>query len=122
MDKTTAATQIIVALIAAGLLSYIRDAIKTWRDARKANTPSARDAATVAEVDASLVVVAKARDELEEDNRRLRLTISEERARHAEDRDRWDREKRALREEIDGLEHRLRALLAEVEQLRHRAD
>ena len=122
MDKTTAATNIVVALIAAGLLSYIRDAIKTWRNARKASEPSARDAATVAQVDASLVVVAKARDELEEDNLRLRQTISEERSRHAEDRDRWDKEKRALRAEIDGLESRLRLLLSEVEQLRSRAE
>lgn len=121
MDRTTAITNVLVAAIGGGLLAYARDAIKTWRAARRRNTPSARDAATIQEVDASLVVVAKARDELEEDNRRLRLTMAEERRAHAADRSRWEHEKLLLRNEIDALESKLRGLLAEVEELRTRA-
>lgn len=120
LDRTTAVVNITVALIAGGLLSWARDLVKTWRAARDRRQPSARDAATIAEVDASLVVVAKARDELEEDNRRIRLTLSEERHAHAEDRARWEREKALLRGEIDALESKLRGLLAEVEALRSR--
>jgi len=120
VTRTEAIVTITVALISAGLLQYARDAVKTWRAARDRRRPSARDAATIAEVDASLVVVAKARDELEEDNRRIRLTLSEERHAHAEDRARWEREKAGLRAEIDTLESKLRAMLVEVEQLRSR--
>lgn len=117
MSRTEAITTIIVALIGAGVLNWARDA---WR-AHRAAKSLPRAGAAIAEVDASLVVVAKARDELEEDNRRLRLTLSEERQAHEKDRSRWDREKTQLRSEIDALETKLRGLLAEVEALRSRA-
>ena len=120
MDRTTAVTSIITALIAAGLLSYIKDAIRAYRARRIAATPEARDALHVATADQSLLVVAKARDELEEDNRRLRVTLGEERARHDVERNEWYSEKRQMRAEIDELEAKLRGLLREVEQLRTR--
>lgn len=118
MDRTAAVTNVVVALIGAGLLSYGRDSLRAWKARRDQRLPSARDAISVREADASLLVVAKARDELEEDNRRLRVTISEERHRHAEDRATWAQEKSVLRGEIDALEAKLRALLAEVTALR----
>lgn len=115
MNRTEAITTIVVALIGAGILNWVRDAYL----ARKAgkNTPSAKN---IAEVDASLVVVAKARDELQQDNTRLRQELAEERASHNEDRDRWAYEKARLRDEIDQLEAKLRGLLREVEELRTR--
>lgn len=120
MDRTTALTNIAVALIAAGLLNYARDAFKAFRARKVAGTPEAREALHVATADQSLIVVARARDELVEDNVRLRLTISEERTRHAEDRAQWARDKAILRGEIDSLEAKLRGLLDEVTALRTR--
>ena len=120
MDRLEAATTVVVALIGAGVLSYLRDFAKGWRSRKEARTPEAREALAVGVADKSLLVVAKARDELEEDNARLRVTIVEERNRHAEDRAQWVAEKSRLRAEIDALEGKLRALLSEVEDLRHR--
>ncbi len=113
-------TAVVVALIAAGLLNYVRDAVKAIRARRAASTPEARDALHVTAADQSLLVVVKARDELADDNERLRTTITEERARHAEDRATWAAEKLELRQEIDDLESKLRALLDEVTSLRER--
>lgn len=120
MDRTASITAIVVAALGAGLLSYLRDAFKVWRNRSKAATPAGRDAIYVETADKSLLVVAKARDELGEDNARLRLSIVEERSRHAEDRAQWATEKRELRAEIDSLESKLRALLNEVSALRTR--
>jgi vacuolar-type H+-ATPase subunit I/STV1 len=113
-------TEILVALIAAGLLSYVKDAVKAFRARHQARTPEGRDALHVTAADQSLVVVVKARDELEEDNRRLRETLTEDRMRYSEDRSRWDAEKRQMRDEIDSLEAKLRAMLTEVEALKSR--
>lgn len=120
MDRTTAVTSVLTALIAAGLLAYIKDAVHAYRERRAAATPEAREALHVATADQSLLVVARARDELEEDNRRLRVTLSEERSRHDAERASWASEKREMRREIDALEAKLRGLLREVEQLRTR--
>lgn len=120
MDNTTAVTTVITALIGAGVLTYVRDAVRAIRARRTAATPEAREALHVATADQSLLVVAKARDELVEDNTRLRVTIAEERTRHAEDRAQWAREKAHLRAEIDSLEAKLRGLLDEVTALRTR--
>lgn len=113
-------TPIIVALIGAGLLGFVRDGIRGFRARKAAGSPTARETLAVGVADASLLVVAKARDELEEDNARLRVSIVEERNRHAEDRAQWAREKAALRGEIDSLEAKLRGLLDEVTALRSR--
>lgn len=115
MDATEALTQVTVAVVAAGGLTLAREAVKARRARQAATTP-------VAVADSSLLVVAKARDELEEDNVRLRVLIGEERTRHAEDRAVWAKEKAALRAEIDTLEAKLRMLLEEVAALRTRTD
>lgn len=120
MDRTTAVTSVIVALISAGLLTYFKDATHAWRTRRAAGTTEAREAMHVATADKSLLVVARARDELAEDNDRLRVIIAEDRRRHAEDRMRWDEEKKTMREEIESLEAKLRAILREVEELKSR--
>lgn len=116
----TPITSILVALIAAGLLSYVRDAIKAIRHRRYAASPEGIASANVAAADGSLLVVVKARDELEADNARLRLELTETRARYTEDRNHWGAEKAEMRGEIDALSAKLRALLAEVEDLRTR--
>jgi gamma-glutamyl:cysteine ligase YbdK (ATP-grasp superfamily) len=91
-------------------------------------------------VDANIATVIRARDELEEDNKRLRQTLSEERkqrsedeARHATDRARWLFDQERYRADIARLEAQIRverddaaarydALLETVHKLRLRAD
>lgn len=69
---------------------------------------------------ANLAVVARARDELAEDNARLRAELAEERAHHALARREWRDEKTAMGIEIDVLEEKVRSMLAEIYQLRSR--
>jgi len=113
-------TAIIVALIGAGLLKYAVDAYKGWKAGRLARTPEAVRATQIATVDQSLAVVARARDELEADNSRLRTQMAEAEARHDADRARWELRDKARRDEIEVLESKLRALLTEVEKLKDR--
>jgi len=120
MDSTTAITSILVALIGAGLLSYTRDAYRAFRSRSAASTPEAREALHVATADQSLIVVARARDELAEDNALLRAALSEERSSAARERAEWAVERRAMRDEIDALEAKLRGLLDEVSALKRR--
>lgn len=120
MGQTSAVTDILTALITGGLLSFARDAWRAWKTRQHAHSPEGMESARVASANDSLLVVVKARDELEEDNRRLRETITEERARAAEDRAQAALEKSAMRAEIDSLEAKLRAMLTEVEALKNR--
>lgn len=126
-------TQVLVALISAGILTTLRDIVKWIGDRRKGSTPAGRQAVNIATVDQSLAVVAKARDELETDNALLRAMLSEERAasasresdlisRHAAERITWQTEKADLKAEIADLERRLRELLTEVENIRRRTN
>jgi hypothetical protein len=91
-------------------------------------------------VDANIATVARARDELEEDNIRLRMILGEERKQrteverlHTEERARWLTDQRRLRADVNRLEMRLRseqadaaarydALLEQVHRLRLRAN
>lgn len=109
---------ILIALIGAGLLKYAVDFVKWLKSRRDEKAPEAIKAQHVATVDASLAVVARARDELEADNARLRAQMAESDARHEADRARWELRDKARREEIEVLERKLRALLAEVEKLK----
>lgn len=111
---------VLIALIGAGLLKYAVDFFKWLRARREAKQPEAVKAATIATVDQSLAVVARARDELEADNARLRAQMAEADARHEADRARWELRDKLRREEIEVLEAKLRALLVEVEKLKDR--
>ena len=109
---------ILIALISAGLLKYLVDAIKAFRRGHLSKSPEALKGQQIATVDQSLAVVARARDELEADNARLRLQMAEQDARHEAERARWEVRDQARREEIEMLEVKLRQLLAEVEKLK----
>lgn len=113
-------TEILVALIAAGLLKYSVDLARWWANRRKERSPEGQQVASLATVDQSLAVVARARDELEADNARLRAWLAEVDARHTAERAVWAEEKAAMRAEIHDLERRLREMLAEVESLKIR--
>lgn len=120
MSTGETVSTVLVALIGAGLLNFARDGIKALVAGRRARTPEARESYTVAAADESLLVVAKARDELEKDNARLRAERTEEDRRHAVDRETWALEKVQLRSEIDALEVKLRGLLDEFTALKSR--
>jgi molecular chaperone GrpE (heat shock protein) len=111
---------VIVALIGAGALRYVEHIVRGLLQRRQAATPEGREAATVAAVSTSLAVVASARDELAEDNRRLRVMLSEERTRRAEDNAQHAAKEAGMRAEIDALEAKVRAVLAEFEDFRRR--
>ncbi|WP_432482605.1 hypothetical protein [Kineococcus esterisolvens] len=113
-------TPLLVALIGAGLLNFVRDGIKALRARRERDSTAGRQAAHVSAVDQSLLVVVKARDELAEDNERLRAMLAQERQGRAEDNERAAARERAYREEIEALETRVRAILSELEALRTR--
>lgn len=118
MSTAEAVSGIFIALIGAGLLNWVKDAIKAWRAGRTANTPEARASYTLSAVDDSLAIVSKARDELEADNVRLRKQQAEEDVRHEADRARWERERVADRARIEALETKVRAILAELTELK----
>lgn len=69
-------------------------------------------------IDANILTVAKARDELAEDNASLRATLREEREAHAADRAASLAEREHLRAQIAALEARLRSVADELANLR----
>lgn len=123
------ALALISALLGAGVLGYARELIK-WLVARRKNrkTPAQVEATEAAEkvhqaviqADESLIVVARARDILYQDNAALRAERVEQDRRHALDRAEWARERAELRAELDAVDARLRAALDEVAVLRTR--
>ena len=105
---------IIVALLTGGSLKFLHD---TYKDIRDRPGKAVRE---VSMVGLSIDTVVRARDELEEDNKRIRITLAEERkqwneerARYEADRIAWRTERANLLAEIHDLEHRIR-----VEQAR----
>lgn len=117
-------------LLSGGGAKFVFDAVRAWRNAPPR---AARDAQAV---DANIATVARARDELEADNARLREVIVEERrqraedeSRHAIERARWMFDQDRLRADVERLEAQIRAerdaaaarydeLLAQVHNLR----
>ena len=111
---------ILIALISAGLLKYAVDFAKWLRHRRVANSPEGQQVSSIATVDASLAVVARARDELEADNERIRRQLTEQDARYATELARRDAREAALQEEIIRLESKVREILSELEGLKRR--
>lgn len=124
----------VLALLTGGGAKFIYDTFRQWR-----NAPP-RAARNQIVVDANIATVARARDELEEDNTRLRVMLMESNAQraemerlHSEERARWLFDQQRLRADVDRLEERLRIerseaaarydeLLRQVHQLRLRAN
>ena len=125
---------IFATILTAGGGKYAWEAIKAARNGPPRVSRQQR------EVDANIATVARARDELSEDNARLRATLAEERkqrtedeARHAVERMRWLADQDRLRADVARLEAQIRserddaaarydALLSTVHQLQLRAN
>ena len=75
---------IIVALLSGGFFKFVFDTYKDFRD-----RPS-KEVREVSMVGQSIETVVRARDELEEDNRRIRTTFAEERKQWGEERARYE--------------------------------
>lgn len=113
-------TTVLVALIGAGVLRYVEYVARWYARRRAAATPVGQRLAALTEADQSVTVVAHARDELAEDNRRLRVMLSEERQRRVEDNAASIARETVMRAEINALELKIRAVLTEVEEMKRR--
>lgn len=123
VDPSKGLIGVIIALMAGGGWTFVTGLI----NARRKREGGSHDKEPVAsQVDASILAIARARDELEDENSRLRRT-------HAEEREAWEREKTRMREEISALQReiervrreadeRYAALLEQVRSLRRRTD
>ncbi len=87
-------------------------AIRDWTQKRRTQISS---------LDANMLTVGLARDQLAADNDRLRRERGEDAARHAADRAEWAKERAEMRAEIDALEAKLRDMLDELVELRLRS-
>lgn len=99
----------LLALLSGGGAKFVWDTYKDYR-----NLPS-RARRQAADIDTSILTVARARDELEADNVRIRQTLAEERKQWSEERERyqtdrlsWYEERKSLHEEIETLRERIR--------------
>lgn len=93
-------------LLAGGGGKFLYDTVRDIRNQIR-NQPD-KSQRHVATLDASLVTVARARDELEEDNSRLRAILAEERSRWDSERTTWNTERSSLRAEIEELKAQIR--------------
>lgn len=107
MAENGGLVQLFGGALGASALTYILQTVKDRKRAKDAR-PS--------EVDANILTVARARDQLEADNVLLRQTLTEERRAHADDRAAWQTERAQMREEIEALEAQLRAERAAADQ------
>jgi SMC interacting uncharacterized protein involved in chromosome segregation len=118
---TDQAITLLGVLLSAGLARWAGGQVKAWTVRRRQRLQDTVEKRHMSEIDGSLLTVVRARDELEDDNRRLREQLVEERRMRVEDQLRHEQERGALRAEIDRLETKLRELLLEVQHLKERS-
>lgn len=115
---------IIVAVITYGGGLYLKELVQFLRKRVQQSGPERQEEQkihrAVAEHESSMLAIAKARDELIEDNQRLREERREQDARHAADRAEWARERGEMRRDIEEMETRLRTALVDLGALRAR--
>lgn len=109
---------LLTVITALGSAGWLGSLLREWRQRRDATSPIARESQHIAGADQSLLVVIRARDELEADNARMRKQAAEDNAQHTAERAEWWRERAQLKGEIDRVEQELRRILAELSQLR----
>jgi len=114
----------IMGLLSTGSGKFVWDTYKDWRAQPSKAVRESTD------IDASIVTVARAKDELEADNARLRQELIDQDARHSRERERWLADQERLRADVARLEAQIRterleanqrydALLQQVERLGH---
>jgi septal ring factor EnvC (AmiA/AmiB activator) len=89
-----------VALLGAGGFAWVLNLVREWRQGQPKQVTVAK---------ANLDVVSMARDELVEDNARLRTELVEKEQRHAAERAQWLADQQRLRADIARLEEELRS-------------
>jgi len=99
---------VILFLLSSGSAKFIYDTYKDWR-----SQPS-RAVRESTDIDASIITVARARDELAEDNARLRQELVDQDDRHSRERNRWLADQERFRAQIRELEGQIR-----IEQKRY---
>lgn len=123
--------QILAIALSVGVINLAERGIRSAINRRKATRPEAIEKQkihdAVAAADESIAVVAKARDELAEDNRLLREQSSIERQRYDKDLgylrlrvSELESERTVMRKEIDSMEEMLRQALREIEEMKNR--
>lgn len=123
--------QILAIALSVGVINLAERGIRSAIARRKATRPEAiqkqRVHDAVAAADESIAVVAKARDELAEDNKLLREQSSIDRQRYDKDLgylrlrvSELEAERTVMRKEIDSMETMLRQALREIEEMKNR--
>lgn len=114
MSRGVAVSAELVVGAVSALGSGVLIGLVAWgRERWRARQPAAVESA-------NLAAVARARDELAEDNGLLRTQLADERRSHALDRAEWREERADMAAHIDRIEAKLRALLEELAELRTR--
>lgn len=123
--------QVLAVILSVGVLNVAERGIRSLIARRRASRPEAIERQkvhdAVAQADESIAVVAKARDELAEDNQRLRDQSAVDRQRYDKDLgalrlrvSELETERRVMRDEIDSMENRLRQALGEIDAMKAR--
>jgi hypothetical protein len=123
--------QLLAVVLSVGVINLVERGIRSAVARRKATRPEVvenrkvHDA--VAQADQSIAVIAKARDDLAEDNRMLREQSGIDRQRYIKDLDflrlrvaELEAERAVMRKEIDSMETMLRHALQEIEEMKRR--
>lgn len=87
-----------------------------WRDRRTRPARGSVVQRRQADIDASILTVARARDELEADNQALRQMLTEERENFRREREEWASERADLRREVDELQQKLWRISQRLDQ------
>lgn len=123
---------VISILVSGGMLGYVRDWVKDHRVITRTPKLVRDQIAANTATDSSITVLARARDELAEDNERLRRTLGEERKNagelrailyreredHARERSDWEAREQRYLARIEALERRVNELLDDIHRLR----
>lgn len=124
MGSNGAAVTIIVALIGAGVLTFLRDGIRAVRRRWSESSADALERkAAEADLDAadkSSIRLIRENTALAARNEQLYAELTRSDARHSSEREDWQRERALMRAEMDDMERRLRDMLDELVELRTR--
>ena len=104
---------LVVGVLGSGGTKFIYDIVKDWK-----NRPTG-DQKSISNIEQSIVTVARARDELIEDNAQIRATLAEERKRWDEERCRYENERQAWFAERRNIQSEISQERASWQQERH---